>query len=98
LLNKDTGFRYERTSDRTGRFAFELLPPGQYSARVVADGMSPQLSPELRVNVGATTEIDFKVTLAAVHESVTVSAEPTLVETEPRGVSAMTSRQFLICR
>jgi hypothetical protein len=96
LLNKDTGFRYERTSDRTGRFAFELLPPGQYSARVVADGMSPQLSPELRVNVGATTEIDFKLTLAAVHESVTVSAEPTLVETEPRGLSAIVDEQAIL--
>lgn len=75
LLNNATGFRHERTSDSTGRFAFELLPPGDYSARAVAEAMSPQLSPHLTVNVGGASEIEFKLTVAGPHENITVSAQ-----------------------
>jgi hypothetical protein len=96
LVNQATGFRYERTSDRVGAFFFALLAPGEYSARVVADGMSPQVSPALRVNIGATIEIDFKLSLAGVHENVTVSAAPKLVETEPRGLSAVVDEQAIL--
>src|SRR5437764_6383780 len=53
LLNDATGLRYERLSDSTGRFTFELLPPGDYSARATAEGMSPQVSPGVHVTLGA---------------------------------------------
>src|SRR5216683_2015574 len=89
LVNDATGFHYEQTTDSVGRFTFELLPPGEYSARVTADGMSPQLSQNLRVNVGGAAEIEFKLAIAGARESVTVSAEPRLVETQPRGLTAV---------
>jgi hypothetical protein len=44
LVNISTAFHYQQTSDAEGRFAFDLLPPGDYSARVTAEKMSPQLS------------------------------------------------------
>ena len=34
LVNAATNFRYSTTTDISGRFAFELLPPGDYSGRV----------------------------------------------------------------
>ena len=43
LVNLDTGFRYSIASDAEGRFAFELLPPGDYALRATAGGMSPQV-------------------------------------------------------
>jgi len=55
---------------------FDLLPPGEYSARVTPEGMSPELSPSIHVVVGGETAIDFKLTVAGAHENVTVSAEP----------------------
>lgn len=41
VVNAATGMRYASTSDAKGRFVLELLPPGDYSARVEAQGMSP---------------------------------------------------------
>src|SRR6202158_4256043 len=56
ILNIATGLRSTATSDAEGGFAFELLPPGDYSARVVAEGMSPQITPQLHVDVGGSDE------------------------------------------
>src|SRR5438309_7027511 len=59
LVNNATGLNYEQTTDNGGHFAFELLPPGEYSARVTAQGMSPQVSENIRVDLGGAAEIDF---------------------------------------
>lgn len=95
LINDDTGMRYERLSDSTGRFAFDLLPPGDYSARATAEHMSPQVSPSVRVTLGTVTEIEFKLTVAGVQESITVSGEPKQVENEPRGNSSVVDERAI---
>src|SRR5689334_4438019 len=73
LVNDMTGVRYEHFSAVAGRFAFDLLPPGDYSARATAEHMSSQVSPGVRVTLGAVSEIEFKLSVAGVQESVTVS-------------------------
>ena len=85
LVNAATNFRYSTTSDVSGRFAFELLPPGEYSARADSPGMSPQTTPRLQVDVGGTTELTFKLAVAGASETVTVSGEPPMVESQPSG-------------
>ena len=89
LVNAATNFRYSTTTDVSGRFAFELLPPGDYSGRVESPGMSPQTTPRLHVDVGGTAELEFKLAIAGVKESVTVSGEPPFVETQPSGISSL---------
>ncbi len=96
LVNDATGFRYSQISDSTGRFAFQLLPAGDYSARVDEPGMSPQISPTIRVNIGEATQIDFKLRIAGAHETVSVSAEPRAVEARPRGLSAIVDEQAIL--
>jgi hypothetical protein len=51
--------------------------------------MSPQTTPRLQVDVGGTTELEFKLPVAGAKETVTVSGEPPLVETQPSGVSSL---------
>ena len=63
VVSTATGARYSATSDAEGRFAIDLLPPGDYSARVVAQDMSPQITPQLHVDVGAAAELNFASTL-----------------------------------
>jgi hypothetical protein len=87
VVNIATGLRYTATSDAEGGFAFELLPPGDYSARVVAEGMSPQITPQLHVDVGGSANLEYRLTIAGAQENVTVSAAPALVETQPSAVS-----------
>jgi hypothetical protein len=96
LVNSATGFRYEQTTNSQGQFAFELLPPGDYTARVTSEAMSPQLSQTLHVDIGGVTDIAFKMALGSGHESVTVSAEPKAVETEPRGLSSVIDERAIL--
>lgn len=88
-VNTATGVRYSTTSDAEGRFALELLPPGDYTARAVADKMSPQETPPLHVDVGAAAEIEFHLAVAGPQENITVSGAPKLVDTNPSAVSTL---------
>ncbi len=89
VVNSATGTRYSATSDSEGRFVLDLLPPGDYSARAVAQGMSPQVTPPLHVDVGAAAEIEFHLTVAGPQESITVSSGPQLVDTKTSAVSTL---------
>jgi hypothetical protein len=89
LVNAATGVRYATSSDGEGRFAVEMLPPGDYSGRAVAQGMSPQVTPQLHVDVGGVAEIEFRLGVAGAKENVTVSAAPLAVETNPSAVSTL---------
>jgi protocatechuate 3,4-dioxygenase beta subunit len=57
LVDLAQGFRYFVTTDSAGEFVFEFLPSGEYTARAVAPDMSPQITPTLHVDVGATGDV-----------------------------------------
>jgi len=95
IANTATGFRYSGTTDASGQFSFELLPPGEYSGRASAPGMSPQVTPRLRVEVGGTAEIEFKLAVAGAKETVTVSGDAQLVETQPSAVGSVIDQRAI---
>src|SRR3984885_2797896 len=95
LVDDAQGFRYFVTSNSEGEFVFELLPPGEYSARAVAPDMSPQLTPKLHVSVGATLELEFILQVGGAKEQITVSSEPPLVETQSNAVSSLVDKRAI---
>ena len=88
-IRVETGFRYHTATDSVGRFTVDLLPPGQYSTRAEAEGMSPQISPLIRVEVGATTQLTFKLKVGGPMETITVSEAPRILDENPSSVSAL---------
>jgi hypothetical protein len=95
VVNTATGVRYSTTSDAEGRFSIDLLPPGDYSARVVAQAMSPQVTPQIHVDVGAAADLQFRLTVAGALEHVSVSGAPALVETQPSAVSTLVDERAI---
>src|ERR1700729_2628906 len=95
VVNIDTGMRQFAASDDQGRYSFELLSPGDYSARAVAPGMSPQITPQIHVDVGGVTELNFRLTVAGTQENITVSGAPSAVETQPSAVSTVLDERAL---
>jgi hypothetical protein len=88
-IRVETGIRYHSATDSEGRFAVDLLPPGQYSARAEAEGMSPEISPVIRVEMGAAALVTFKLKVAGPKETITVSGAPRIVDMDPNSVSAL---------
>ena len=93
--NSATGVRYSATSDAEGRFTIDLLPPGDYSARAVAQGMTAQITLQLHVDVGAAAEIEFHLTVAGAQENITVTGVPALVDTRPGAVSTLVDERAI---
>lgn len=89
VVSTTTGVPRSFLTDSEGRFAFELVPPGDYSARAELKGMSPQVTPQIHVDVGGAVDLQFRLTLAGASETVTVSGAPPLVETLPSSVSTV---------
>ncbi len=95
LVDSAQGFRYFVTTDAAGQFVFEFLPSGEYAARAVAPDMSPQIMPKLDVEVGATTQLDFKLRVGGAKEMVTVSGDPPVVETQTHAVSSLVDKRAI---
>src|ERR1051326_3666241 len=95
VVNTATGRRSSVSSDAEGNFALELLLPGDYTARVEAPGMSPQVTPQMHVDVGGTAELEFRLKIAGAQESMTVSSAPLAVETQPSAVSTLLDERAL---
>lgn len=95
VVNTATGTLEGATSDNQGRFALEMLAPGDYSLRVEAQGMLPQVTPLLHVSVGGVAELEFRLNVAGAQEKVTVSAEPSSVQTQPAAVSTLLDERAL---
>ncbi|HEY1676866.1 MAG TPA: TonB-dependent receptor [Candidatus Sulfotelmatobacter sp.] len=88
VVNLSNGVRSTSVSNAQGEFAIELSP-GDYSARVEAQGMSPEATPQLHIDVGGIAQLEFHLKIASAQEQVTVSAAPNAVETQPSAVSTL---------
>jgi hypothetical protein len=94
-IRVETGIRYHSATDSAGRFAVDLLPAGEYSARAEAEGMSPEISPLIRVEIGAAALVTFKLKVAGPKETITVSETPRIVDMDPSSVSALVDERAI---
>ena len=94
-IGMETGIRYHSATDSAGRFSLDLLPPGRYSARAEAEGMSPQVSPVMQVEIGAASVLTFKLKVAGPREEMTVSDSPRMLEMNPSSLSALVDERAI---
>jgi carboxypeptidase family protein/TonB-dependent receptor-like protein len=82
-----TGTVYTGASSATGNFTFAQLPPGTYELTVTVPGFKNFIRQNIVVQVTQTVRIDVLLEVGAATESVTVSAETSLLKTESGDVS-----------
>ena len=87
VRNTDTNVPYPTVTTETGAYTVLRLPPGPYSITVAATGFKKLIRSGLTVDAGQTLPLDLNLEVGAATESVTVSAEGTLLKTETGDVS-----------
>jgi hypothetical protein len=69
------------TTNDAGEYQALLLPPSIYGVKVDLKGFAPQVK-NIRVTVGQVAVLDFQLAIGTVTETIEVTAETLLIETE----------------
>jgi len=84
-----TMVRYAATSDERGEYHIVGLPVGQYVLTVEHPGFSGYQQTNIRVQVAVTARIDIVLQVGQATQSVSVSAEASMLKTESAEQSTM---------
>jgi len=93
LKSLDTGATQETKSDVTGAYRFRLLKPGRYSVIASQTGFQ-KLEQNAEVTVGSITTADVVLTVGQSTQTVEVTGEAPLVNTEPSTNTNFTEQQL----
>jgi hypothetical protein len=74
-------------TDAQGQYKIPSVPPGSYTVGVVAEGFGPAMSGKQVVGEGKATKLDFKLEVASVETSVTVTASGLKPNSDPAYVA-----------
>src|SRR5579859_6025937 len=89
VTNEDNGAQRISVTDDGGRFNLVGLPPGQYKMTVDGGvGFAVYNNDAIILTVGEAATLDPQLQLRGQQQSVTVSSEPVLVETQKTDVSS----------
>jgi hypothetical protein len=87
VRNTDTNAPYPTVTTDTGSYTVTQLPPGPYSVTASSAGFKKLIRAGLTVDAGQVLPLDLVLQVGANSESVTVTAEATLLKTESGDVA-----------
>jgi Carboxypeptidase regulatory-like domain len=87
VKSTQTGTVYTGASSATGNYTFPQLPPGTYEMTVTVPGFKTFIRENIVVQVTQTVRVNAALEVGEATESVTVSAESSLLKTESGEVS-----------
>jgi hypothetical protein len=94
-INAGTNLRYETTTNGSGEYYLENLPPNPYRIEIEKPGFKRLIKPDVILHVQDALAIEFEMTVGAALESITVEAGAPLVNTESAAVSTVIDRAFV---
>ncbi|HEY6342738.1 MAG TPA: TonB-dependent receptor [Bryobacteraceae bacterium] len=87
VRNTETNVPYPTVTTGAGDYTVLRLPPGPYSVTVTAPGFKKLVRGGLAVDAGQVLPLDLTLEVGSASESVTVTAEATLLKTESGDVA-----------
>lgn len=82
LTNRDTAVAFDATSNEAGQYRFLFLNPGVYRLSAEASGFKGFVRDNIELHVSQSAIIDVSLQIGQMSESVTVSSEAPLLESE----------------
>ncbi|MEK7407911.1 MAG: carboxypeptidase regulatory-like domain-containing protein [Acidobacteriota bacterium] len=94
-VNAETGVSRETRSNETGRYQIPFLLPGSYTVTAEMDGFKKSHWPNVRVLTSAEVSLDIRLELGSLDQSVTVTAEPPLLNTSGADLGQVIDRRYV---
>lgn len=88
-LNVATGVETTATTNEAGIYALRFLPIGNYTIKVTHAGFRGYTRQGITLTTGQTLELNIKLEVGAVAETITVSASASILETRTSDVSQL---------
>src|ERR1700726_1709884 len=95
ITNSETGLRRRAKTDDAGRFNFAQLKPGTFWVKVEASGFEPRQNNNVVSALGQKQTVDFTLGVARSRETVEVSSEAPILNTENANTSTPLSAPAL---
>lgn len=92
-VHTPTGTSYDAVTDATGRYNILNVRVGPYDVAVTMTGFRPERSPAVNVKLGEQATLDFKLQVAAITETVDVTAASPLIDTARAGTGDNISQE-----
>lgn len=95
VRNLATGQVRTVTTNELGRYQAMALQPSRYSVTAELQGFSTVVRPEITVNVGASVDVPVTMKVGAMAETVTVTGEAALVQSQKTELSTVVNQQAM---
>src|SRR5262249_47346495 len=82
VVSESTGAKSETISGTDGVYTVPFLPPGQYSVTAEGPGFKRYVREGLQLSTGERVGVDIQMEVGQTAESVTITAEAPLLNTE----------------
>jgi len=94
--DQDRGTEWPTTSNEDGIYNFPRIPLGTYSLKIEAKGFKTYVAPALTLEVNQRARLDVKMEIGGITETVTVSAEGALLQTDTTQVGSVISAETIV--
>ena len=96
VTNTDTNISLVLATNSTGFYEARLLQPGAYTVTASASGFKKVVRSGLMIGLGQEVTIDIKLEVGAVTDSVTITGETPILETDSVSTGrALTTRELM---
>src|SRR3979411_126610 len=80
-VESETGAKFNTVTNTDGTYVLTFLPPGPYTVSVEAPGFKRYVNKQVRVTTNEREQMDITLEIGTIDQSVTVSAEASMLET-----------------
>jgi hypothetical protein len=95
VTNTANGGMRNTTTNTEGLYTFPSLPPGVYELKAELQGFKTVKIPAFKVDIEQTVRMDVRLAVGAVSETVTVTARPTLLNTQSTTVGTVIENKIV---
>ena len=95
IVQKENNFTFSSTTNSDGIYRVQSLQPGTYTVSFQAGGFKRVVQEGLVLRVGDVLPVDAALQIGAVSESIEVTAQSTLLETETSSTGTVTEGDTL---